>query len=156
MRRAIDHSHDKNKLDLENKKSTLPTPPPNLKKRIAKALSSNRTTLPTHLPLTIHIMDETTLVLQSKAVTILGRGKILGNPDSEIDVDLLPFEGFEKGVSKTHASILRESDEVFLVDLGSRNGTTLNGERMKPHELYQIRDGDTAYLSQLLIKFNFN
>lgn len=151
----MNHSQNKSKKYLENKETTLPTPPPTLKKMFIKASSSNASILPAHLPLTLHIMDETTLVLQSKEETILGRGTILGHPNSEIDLDLLPFEGFEKGVSKTHAAILRESDEVFLIDLGSSNGTTLNGVRMNPHEPYQIRDEDIVYLSRLPIQFSF-
>jgi transcriptional regulator with GAF, ATPase, and Fis domain len=45
-----------------------------------------------------------------------------------------------EGVSREHAAIVVEDGAAFLEDLGSTNGTRLNGERLTtPH---QLRDGD--------------
>ena len=46
-------------------------------------------------------------------------------------------------VSRRHALIVVEGDDVFLLDEGSRNGTWLNGHRVKRTLL---RDGDTIVL----------
>jgi pSer/pThr/pTyr-binding forkhead associated (FHA) protein len=43
------------------------------------------------------------------------------------------------GVSRRHAEVRREGDEVFLVDLGSTNGTMLNG---RPVERVRLTPGD--------------
>lgn len=53
---------------------------------------------------------------------------------SEADVRLP-----DTGVSRLHAELRRLGDEVVLVDLGSTNGTTLNGQRVQEGRL---RDGD--------------
>lgn len=48
-----------------------------------------------------------------------------------------------EGVSRRHARVVREADEVAVVDLGSKNGTWVNGERverkaLKGGELLQV------------------
>lgn len=53
---------------------------------------------------------------------------------SEADVRLP-----DAGVSRLHAELRLLGDEVVLVDLGSTNGTTLNGQRIQEGRL---RDGD--------------
>ncbi len=53
---------------------------------------------------------------------------------SEADVRLP-----DTGVSRLHAELRRLGDEVVLVDLGSTNGTTLNGRKVTEGRL---RDGD--------------
>ena len=63
----------------------------------------------------------------SAEVTRIGRS-------SEADVRL-----FDTGVSRLHAELRLLGDEVVLVDLGSTNGTTLNGARVQEGRL---RDGD--------------
>ena len=63
----------------------------------------------------------------STEVTRVGRS-------SEADVRLP-----DAGVSRLHAELRRLGDEVVLVDLGSTNGTTLNGRKVLEGRL---RDGD--------------
>jgi two-component system response regulator AtoC len=46
----------------------------------------------------------------------------------------------EKQVSRRHARVYREAEAVFLEDLGSRNGTTLNGVRIRRKE--RLGSGD--------------
>ena len=45
-----------------------------------------------------------------------------------------------EGVSREHAAIVVEDGAAFLEDLGSTNGTRLNGERLS--SAHQLRDGD--------------
>ena len=62
------------------------------------------------------------------------------------DVDLTPFAGYRMGVSRRHSQI-RHSEEGHLdvFDLGSSNGTFLNGRRLEAHYPYRLRDGDLAF-----------
>lgn len=46
------------------------------------------------------------------------------------------------GVSRHHAQILFEDDSAFLLDLGSGNGTELNGHLVAPNEKHLLRNGD--------------
>lgn len=60
----------------------------------------------------------------------------------------------EAGVSRTHAEILRDGGQYLVRDLGSRNGSFLNGEFMVPYKLYPFREGDslTIVKSEFLLK----
>jgi len=72
------------------------------------------------------------------------------------DIDLTPFAGYRMGVSRRHAAI-RPGDEngLDLWDLGSSNGTFLNGQRLSAHRPYRLRDGDEIRLGQMMIHVYF-
>ena len=55
---------------------------------------------------------------------------------------------FNKMVSKSHACICRPTSrqDCYLMDLGSRNGTFINNQRLVPHKEYQLSDGDQISL----------
>ncbi len=56
----------------------------------------------------------------------------------------------ERNVSRHHARLFRQNGALWVEDLGSRNGTLLNGERvegrrrLRPGDLLQIGDYDLA------------
>jgi phosphoserine phosphatase RsbU/P len=54
-------------------------------------------------------------------------------------------------VSRRHASIMRVDDEFVLVDLGSANGTFVNGRRIAGPT--RLRDGDTIAVGAVSIRF---
>ena len=62
------------------------------------------------------------------------------------DVDLTPFAGYRMGVSRRHSQIRYNDGGVPLksFDLGSSNGTFINGERLEAHYPYRIRHGDNT------------
>jgi hypothetical protein len=102
----------------------------------------------------VHIRDAAEpIVLQPQQETILGRH----DPTSQIgpDLDLTPFGALEKGISRTHASIRRREDTLTIVDLGSINGTYLNGQRLTPDQPRVLRDGDEIRLGQLVVHIYF-
>jgi pSer/pThr/pTyr-binding forkhead associated (FHA) protein len=72
------------------------------------------------------------------------------------DIDLTPYAGYRMGVSRRHAAI-RSADESHLDiwDLGSSNGTFLNGQRLNAHRPYRLRDGDRLRLGQMIIRVFF-
>jgi two-component system, cell cycle response regulator len=58
----------------------------------------------------------------------------------------------DESVSRQHAKLLRLKDEFHLVDLGSKNGTFCNGERIT--EVRVLRDGDKIRVSkETVLKF---
>jgi CheY-like chemotaxis protein len=61
----------------------------------------------------------------------------------------------ERGVSRRHVEIRSNERQLLLVDLGSTNGTRLNGYRLRPHEPYRLRHGDLLEvgLAELRIQF---
>ncbi|HEX9776394.1 MAG TPA: DUF3662 and FHA domain-containing protein [Actinomycetota bacterium] len=56
----------------------------------------------------------------------------------------------DSGVSRRHAEIRREGDEWVVVDLGSTNGTEVNGKRVNRHRL---APGDRLVLGETTLEF---
>ena len=54
-------------------------------------------------------------------------------------------------VSRRHAEIAREQNRYFIADLGSRNGTSLNGTKIRHRTL--LKDGDSVEISTLSFIF---
>jgi hypothetical protein len=71
------------------------------------------------------------------------------------DVDLAPYGAQSKGVSRYHASLQRKGDTLLLMDLQSLNHTLINGQRLYPHEVRVLRDGDEVRFGQLAVRIYF-
>lgn len=60
-------------------------------------------------------------------------------------------------VSRFHASILLRPDNRLLIsDLGSRNGTRLNGELLESGAVYRLDDNDLLEFGDATARFNWN
>lgn len=82
-------------------------------------------------------------------VVIHDRLNIGRDPDfSPLAVQL---ERTHQGVSRQHAELWQDGAELFVRDLGSLNGTHLNGTRLEAHEPMQMRDGDQLGFGRGLI-----
>ncbi len=84
---------------------------------------------------------------------VMGRCSLTPGPQPE--VDLGPFAAEEKGVSRCHVRISRQASLVYVADLGSLNGTWLNGFALAPHVERLLRDGDCLRLGRLELKAIF-
>jgi pSer/pThr/pTyr-binding forkhead associated (FHA) protein len=71
------------------------------------------------------------------------------------EVDLTSDGGLEKGVSRYHAKITRRGREVFIQDLGSLNGTFLNGKKLTPYLSRALKSGDELQLGVLILRVSF-
>ncbi len=71
------------------------------------------------------------------------------------DIDLTPYGALEKGVSRIHAAIDRSEDTLTLIDMGSSNGTHLNGQRLLPDQPRVLRDGDEIRFGKLVAHVYF-
>jgi hypothetical protein len=56
-------------------------------------------------------------------------------------------------VSRRHARITKGSRGYFVTDLGSSNGTTINGQTLEPGRAYRLRNGDRIKVGMVLIQF---
>lgn len=68
------------------------------------------------------------------------------------DVDLSHFEAYAQGVSRLHASIKIYNQRVVITDLGSSNGTRVNGQKIVPHVDYPLNHGDMIALGKFTIQ----
>ncbi len=72
------------------------------------------------------------------------------------DIDLAPHGGKEAGVSRRHARLIVMGPSLaYLADLGSTNGTMLNGDALPPLRYARISDGDRLSLGELEMVFRW-
>jgi hypothetical protein len=102
----------------------------------------------------IHIRDATDPVqIAPKERIIVGRSDSATNTNP--DLDLTPYGALEKGVSRQHAAIMKTEDTLTILDLGSSNGTHLNGQRLVPEQPRVLRDGDEVRFGKLVTHVYF-
>jgi pSer/pThr/pTyr-binding forkhead associated (FHA) protein len=73
----------------------------------------------------------------------------------EIDIGKAPHNSFvilDPTVSNTHAVIIAREDCYSIVDLGSSNGTIVDGKRLG-NEAYTLQHGDKIQLGQVVLTF---
>ncbi len=68
------------------------------------------------------------------------------------NIDLTPEGGLEGGVSRRHARIHKQKAQYFIEDLGSANGTFLNGQRLTPYLPHPLHDNDELQLGRVRIQ----
>lgn len=64
------------------------------------------------------------------------------------DIDLHPYQAFDSGVSRLHAALKIDPNQVQVVDLGSSNGTSINGIKIPPNEPHVLNNGDLLSLGR--------
>ncbi|MEA3351851.1 MAG: FHA domain-containing protein [Chloroflexota bacterium] len=65
------------------------------------------------------------------------------------DIDLTPYEAYKAGVSRLHANINTKGTQVTFKDLGSSNGSRLNGMKITARAEHTIQHGDIITLGSL-------
>jgi predicted component of type VI protein secretion system len=68
------------------------------------------------------------------------------------DINLEPYQAFEAGVSRIHAAIRIVANQVLITDLGSGNGTRINGNKIEPQIPHPLANGDLLNLGKLKIQ----
>jgi len=68
------------------------------------------------------------------------------------DVDLSPYEAYSQGVSRLHSSLKLNNNRLFITDLGSSNGTRVNGQKIMPNIDYPVSHGDVVALGKFKIQ----
>ena len=71
------------------------------------------------------------------------------------DLDLTADGGLEGGVSRRHAKIHQKGNRFFIEDVGSANGTFLNGQRLTPYLPHPLQTGDELQLGKLELSVEF-
>ena len=101
--------------------------------------------------LSLHLMDSGKILpLATRNEFTMGRLSE-GQPIMP-DIDLTPYQAYASGVSRLHAVIKRDAEQVVIMDLGSSNGTYLNGRRLNPHTEEPLKHGDVIALGKLKIQ----
>lgn len=99
--------------------------------------------------LCLKIEDNPASLLLSPTPTVVMGRQVLTAPETSY-VDLTPFGAYPLGVSRRHAIFqFGPNAELDLIDLGSSNGTYLNGRRLTPHHPYRVSNRDLIHLGQM-------
>jgi pSer/pThr/pTyr-binding forkhead associated (FHA) protein len=72
------------------------------------------------------------------------------------DVDLGLDGGYDAGVSRRHAILAHKQNTYTVEDLGSSNGTFVNGRRLAPQTPTTLEHGDELKCGTLLIRVEFH
>jgi hypothetical protein len=101
----------------------------------------------------IYIVGVTRPIVVTHAVEfILGRHVVEG---ADNIIDLTPYQGLEKGVSRKHAVIHKMGKSYDIVDLYSTNGTWIDEKRLLPNKSYNLDSGIHFRLGQLALFTQF-
>jgi hypothetical protein len=71
------------------------------------------------------------------------------------DLDLNRYGGYLRGISREHLAIIKDDSLLKVEDLGSTNGSYLNGSKLLPHQPRILRDGDELCLGTLILRVDF-
>lgn len=109
---------------------------------------------PSSRPLMLYVADGSApLSIERLNNLVLGR-RDPANPNL-VDIDLTPFHAQENGVSRQHARLDARSEPPILIDLGSYNGTHINGQRLEAEDPQELESGDEIQLGRLRMRIYF-
>lgn len=94
-----------------------------------------------------------------KEISTEGRAEIVigrAYKDAKPDIDLGPYGGSQAGVSRLHSRLMRQGDDWSVEDLGSTNGTFVNGTKVAPHQKKRVKSGDIIRCGQIELQFHID
>ncbi len=68
------------------------------------------------------------------------------------DVDLSNYQAYAQGVSRLHAALKINNQRVYITDLGSSNGTRVNGQKIVANVDFPLNHGDVIALGKFKIQ----
>ncbi len=116
--------------------------------------SSKKFGVAPYMPTTIILeIDDIHLLVPVAEDVIVGR--VSASDGIQAAIDLTHFGAFEKGVSRRHLRIRRKGTLVYIADIGSTNGTWLNGQRLLLQGERLLRNDDELRLSHLTVRVKY-
>lgn len=94
-------------------------------------------------PITVMVQPQVTLGRQNP------------NATARQHLDLEPYEAFDRGVSRVHATLRRSGDFFEVEDMNSANGTYINGMPINPGIFHALKNGDELRLGNLRLRLYF-
>lgn len=99
----------------------------------------------------LHLLD-TGQVIPLSVKNEFTMGRVSEGQPIMPDIDLSPYQAYAAGVSRLHAVIKRSGDRIIFMDLGSANGTYINGKRLEPNIEQVLNHGDIIALGKLKLQ----
>jgi len=98
--------------------------------------------------ISLHMLDSGQILPVAER-TEFTMGRISDNQPIMPDIDFSAFKAYDNGVSRLHAVIRQNNGNVVIMDLGSSNGTYVNGTRLMPNVEQPLHHGDVLALGKL-------
>ncbi len=111
----------------------------------------------TEMSFDTELLDDKTAYLLSKKAGTVERIAInknifkIGRMPGKVD-----YISDNIAVGKIHGEIRKNEDKYYVVDLNSRNGTYLNGNKLNSNDLYEIKNDDTIVFANSEFTFLYN
>ncbi|MCK6569322.1 MAG: hypothetical protein DCC59_09890 [Chloroflexi bacterium] len=99
----------------------------------------------------LHLLD-TGQVLPLSSRNEFTMGRISEGQPIMPDIDLSPYQAYAAGVSRLHAVIRRVGVSIVFMDLGSANGSFINGNRIAANVEHPVKHGDILALGKMRIQ----
>ncbi len=113
-----------------------------------------------------HVEDATEAPIVPLQVEVLSSGREIQLPAiAEVQVgrldaahgifphlDLTSDGGLEGGVSRYHCRIHQQESNYLVEDMGSANGTFVNGRRLTPYLPHALKDGDKVQVGRIKLR----
>jgi pSer/pThr/pTyr-binding forkhead associated (FHA) protein len=131
-----------------------------INREMEKSKPNNRSSkreIVTEMSFDTELLDAKTAFLMSKKAGTVEKIFInkdqfkIGRLAGEVD-----YVSDNSAVGKVHAEIKIDNDKYYLMDLSSRNGTFINGQRINSNELYEIKNDDSVVFANSEFKFFIN
>lgn len=120
-----------------------------------KTRNLDERTLPSSNPLVLYLSkDNTPLAIERSGEPIIGRSAP-EEDDNSVDIDLCQFGAQELGVSRQHIRLNAAIHPPTVVDLGSYNGTFVNGQKLTPERRHILNSGDEIRLGRMTMRLYF-
>lgn len=101
--------------------------------------------------ISLHFID-TGKVMHLSGQNEFTLGRIAEGQTAMPDIDLSSYEAYGQGVSRIHARLKVADYHVYITDLGSSNGTRVNGQKIAPQVEFPLDHGDMVALGKLKIQ----
>jgi pSer/pThr/pTyr-binding forkhead associated (FHA) protein len=104
--------------------------------------------------LVLYVEDlKSPLIITPPNDTFIGRHE--EDASEEVQINLATYGDPSQSVSRLHAVLRRGMHVIAVEDLGSTNGTYVNGQQLTPHVSQVLHDGDVIKLGGLHIRITF-
>jgi hypothetical protein len=103
-------------------------------------------------PLLLYLQDSTAPIAINRLNNLVMGRKNMEDATDIVDIDLTPFGAQDKGVSRKHASIDARKEPPTITDLGSANGTFINGVKLEANKAEPLESGDELRLGHLVMR----
>ena len=153
-----DHEFDFDNDDLDNRTRNLAGAIEDLEKEVLEAARARREAEADEdiVPWVIEFrIVGTPDIIRAPISETLLFGRWDDNHQVYPEVDLSKYQGQKMGVSRKHALMIARDNRVTIEDLGSSNGTYINGQQLQIRRPYRVREGDILQFGNLKVQVHF-